>query len=127
MQDFPVFQHLSSGDILVFYRTGGIHKGVVSTIGIVENVVNPIGDFETLRKLCRKKSALEVDELKEYWDRYGGYKPFVINFLYAYSLKHRQNLSTLLDEKIFPNMDIVRTINELPMNSFVELVRLGKL
>lgn len=118
---------LSTGDILVFYRTGGIHKGVVSTIGIVEDVVNPVADFETLRKLCRKKSALEVGELKEYWDRYGGYKPFVINFLYAYSLKHRQNLRTLLDENIFPNMDIVRTINELPMDSFVELVRLGKL
>ncbi|MFT3884860.1 MAG: hypothetical protein QM724_05345 [Flavobacteriales bacterium] len=118
---------LSSGDILVFYRTGGIHKGVVSTIGIVESIVNPVADFEDLRKLCRKKSALEVNELKEYWERYSGYKPFVINFLYAYSLKHRQNLRTLLDAGIFPNMDIVRTINELPMNAFVELVRLGKL
>ncbi|MBZ0206990.1 MAG: hypothetical protein K8H89_11745 [Flavobacteriales bacterium] len=118
---------LSTGDILVFYRTGGIHKGVVSTIGIVENVVNPVADLDTLRKLCRKKSALEVEELKEYWERFGSYKPFVINFLYAYSLKHRQNLRSLLDAGIFPNMDIVRTINELPMNAFVELVRLGKL
>lgn len=116
---------LVSGDILVFYRTGGIHKGVVSTIGVVEDIVNPVPDFETLKKLCRKKSALEVNELKEYWERFGGYRPYVINFLYAYSLKHRQNLRTLLDQGIFPNMDIVRTINELPMNAFVKLVRLA--
>ncbi len=66
---------------------------------MVEDIVNPVPDFETLKKLCRKKSALEVNELKEYWERFGGYRPYVINFLYAYSLKHRQNLRTLLTKE----------------------------
>ena len=33
---------LKSGDILVFYRSGGMYKGVVTTIGIVENIVTDI-------------------------------------------------------------------------------------
>jgi len=36
------FRDLHSGDVIVFYRTGGYYAGVVSTIGIVEGVTTNI-------------------------------------------------------------------------------------
>jgi len=116
---------LKPGDTLVFYCTGGIYKGVVTTIGVVESVINPVRDFETLRFHSRKKTVLNVEQLHEFWDRNPHNRPCVVNFLYAFSLKRRPNLKELLDRGIFPNMDIVRTINELPMDAFVQLIRLA--
>lgn len=118
---------LRPGDTLIFYCTGGIYKGVATTIGIVESVINPVKDFETLRFYSRKKSVLNVEQLREFWDRNPRNRPCVVNFLHAFSLKPRPNLKELLDRGIFPNMDIVRTINELPFDSLKKLLSLVKL
>lgn len=116
---------LQPGDTLVFYRTGGMYKGVATTIGIVESVINPVKDFETLRFHSRKKSVLNVEQLHEFWERNPRNRPCVVNFMHAYSLKHRPTLKELLDLGIFPNMDIVRTINELPFTNLVALLKLA--
>ena len=58
-------RNLESGDIIIFYRTGGIHKGVVSTIGIVENVITSINNINDFILKCRKRSIFADDELKK--------------------------------------------------------------
>jgi hypothetical protein len=118
---------LRPGDTLIFYRTGGMYKGVATTIGIVESVINPVPDFETLRFHSRKRSVLNVEQLHEFWERNPRNRPCVVNFLHAYSLKTRPNLKALLEAGIFPNMDIVRTINEVPFESLKKLLILAKL
>lgn len=76
-------KNLSTGDLIVFYRTGGYYESVVTTIGIVENIVHPL-TIEKLKTVCKKRTALTDEELLEYWKRYRR-KPFVVNFLYAYT------------------------------------------
>lgn len=88
---------LRPGDIIVFYRTGGFHKSVVSTIGIVEKVNNNIASFEELVRICRKKTFFTPVQLKEFWDRSQHSRPFVVEFLYSYSLVKRPNLAKLIE------------------------------
>lgn len=110
---------MRSGDLLVFYRTGGTHKGVVTTIGMVESVVNPIASLEQLVAVCRNKSVLSKSELDKYWSRFPSLKPFVINFLYCYSLPRRPTLSTLVDLGIFASvLSIPRGISNLSETHF---------
>lgn len=118
-------RNLKSGDILVFYRSGGIYKGVATTIGIVENVIDDIQSFEQLIKVCRKRTALKENELKEYWDLYPNNRPFVINFLYTFSFKKRLTLKQMIDLGIFPNMETVKTINKIERKSLEQLITLS--
>ncbi|WP_276133223.1 PIN domain-containing protein [Polluticoccus soli] len=116
---------LAPGDIIVFYRTGGIYKGVATTIGIVENVVDGIPSFDELLQLCRKRTVLKPEELLGYWNRNPLSRPFVINFLYAFSFRRRITLREMLDEKILPNMDAVKTITQIEPANLSKLIKLA--
>lgn len=116
---------LKPGDTLIFYRTGGRYKGVATTIGIVESVINPVQDFETLRFHSRKKSVLNLEQLREFWDRNPRNRPCVVNFLHAFSLKRRPNLDELDRQRIILNNDRLMTINEVPFASLEKLIRLA--
>jgi predicted nucleic acid-binding protein len=116
---------LKPGDILVFYRTGGMYKGVATTIGIVENVITDLKAESDLIELCHKRSVLSEAELKEYWAKYPKNRPFVINFLYAFSFKKRITLKEMLDSGILPNMEAVKTITQLERGSFTKLINLS--
>lgn len=116
---------LRPGDTLIFYRTGGRYKGVATTIGIVESVINPVPDFETLRFHSRKKSVLNLEQLHEFWDRNPRNRPCIVNFLHAFSLKRRPNLDELDRERIILNNDRLMTINEVPFTSLEKLIRLA--
>lgn len=120
-------RNLKTGDIVVFYHSGGIYKGVATTIGIVEEAIDGIPSLDELRKICRKRSVLTDKELAEYWNRYPTLRPFVFNFLYAFSFKKRINLKQMLDSGILPNMDSVKTITKMEREEFTKLVRLAGL
>lgn len=85
---------LEVGDIIIFYRTGGYYKGVISTIGIVENVIVDIKDE---LDFCRKRSIFTDDGLKKHWNYNKTLRPFIVNFLYAYSFPKRIILKDLID------------------------------
>jgi len=87
------------GDLLVFYRTGGYYKSVVTTIGEVLEVKTDFQDENDFILYCRKKSVYPEQALREMW-RYSARKPFVVNFLYAYSFPHRINMKDLIDLKV---------------------------
>ncbi|MEN6488822.1 MAG: PIN domain-containing protein [Smithella sp.] len=88
---------LNTGDVIVFYRTGGYHAGVVSTIGIVENIITDIKDEHDFISKCRKRSIFTDDKLREHWNIYKSLRPFIVNFLYAYSFPKRINLKKLIE------------------------------
>lgn len=94
MEPYP-----SIGDILIFYRTGGYYKSVVTTIGEVIEVKSDFLDENDFILYCRKKSVYPEPSLREMW-RYSTRKPFVVNFLYAYSFPHRINMKELIDLKV---------------------------
>ena len=112
---------------MVFYRSGGIYAGVTTTIGIVENIVSEIKTVDDLIKLCHKRTVLTESELKQYWERFPGYKPFVINFLYAFSFVKRITLKEMLDKGILPSMESVKTITKMDRELFTQLITLSKI
>ncbi len=99
-------RNLSSGDTIVFYRTGGRYISVVTTIGIVENVVNP-STIEGLIDVCQQRTAFTDKELLEYWGKYAR-KPFVVNFLYAFSFPKKLNMDKLID------IGVLRDVTDAP-------------
>ncbi|MEE9214489.1 MAG: PIN domain-containing protein [Thermodesulfobacteriota bacterium] len=103
-----VFRELIPGDILLFYRTGGYYKGVMTTIGVVDSVITKInGEIEFIR-LCRKRSVFNDDGLKEFWNYNKSNRPFIANFLYLYSLPKRPNLKALID------LGVIKDISSAP-------------
>ncbi|HLK31142.1 MAG TPA: PIN domain-containing protein [Puia sp.] len=121
-------RNLSSGDVIIFYRTGGIYQGVATTIGIVENVILNIQNEEELIKLCRKRTVLKEDELKKFWNRYRTNKPFIVNFLYAYSFRKRPNLKQLMQLGVIPDIqDMPRGFREISWEIFTKLVKFSGL
>lgn len=83
-------RHLKSGDIILIYRMGETspkkYSSTVTTICIVENIIDNIKSFEQLRTICRKRTVITEEELKSrFWDKFPNYRPFVINFLFAHS------------------------------------------
>jgi len=118
-------RNLKTGDIVVFYRSGGVYKGVATTIGIVEEAIDGIPSLDELRKICRKRSVLTDKELAEYWNRYPTLRPFVFNFLCAFSFRKRITLKQMLDEGILPSMESVSTIKKMGRDEFTKLILLA--
>jgi len=103
---------LHKGDIVVFYRTGGYHRGVTTTIGLVESIHDNIKSEQEFIQLCRKRSIFGDDELRKHWrfKRPGKrwVKPFVINFLYIYTFQKRLNLANLI------KLGVIADVNSAP-------------
>jgi len=100
--------HPTSGDILIFYRTGGIHKSVISTIGLVQEVIYNIGTEAAFINHCRKGSVFPETELKAMWNYRKNSPPFVVRFLYIYSFPHRINMRSLIE------LGILKDVNDAP-------------
>ncbi|MBP8824424.1 MAG: hypothetical protein KBH07_12350 [Flavobacteriales bacterium] len=99
---------LNTGDVILFYRTGGAHKGVATTVAIVESVIDNIRSEEELIEVCRKRTVLSTGQLREFWNYHKTLKPFVINLLYAHSIRRRPNLVRLVE------LGVVPAVNQLP-------------
>lgn len=117
-------RNFNSGDVIVFYRTGGIHLGVLTTIAIVESVKSDLKSETELIDYCKRKTVLDENKLKDFWNRFDKFKPFVINFLYAYSFPKRPNLARIIDLGIIKApTEIPRGIWELGWNNFGKILK----
>ena len=91
---------LRPGDLIIFYRTkpegkSGWYHSVATTLGIVQEVINPITSLTAFLEACRKRSVFTDEELTHQWRDQSWPRPFVVNFLYVYSLPRRPNLKEL--------------------------------
>ena len=115
---------LNTGDLIVFYRTGGYYKSVITTIGIVDELFYPT-TLNELTNACRKRTALSDKELQNYWNLYQR-KPFVVNFLYAYTLPNPfvLNLKRLIEIGVISGVDNApRGFKEIGWDSFVKIYK----
>jgi predicted nucleic acid-binding protein len=101
------FRDLQPGDVLVFYRTGGYHKSVVTTFGIVERTHLNIPSEQKFIELCRKRSVFPDAELTKHW-RHKSDRPFIVEFLYAYSFPKRPTMKDLIDN------GVIKDVNSAP-------------
>jgi len=117
--------NLASGDLLIFYRTGGKYKSVITTIGIVETVSAPVPDLSTFLQLCRKRSVFSDAELKQQWySSPHGAKPYVVSFLYSYSFPDRLILKRLIELGIVRDVwSAPRGFTEIDDESFRTIIR----
>src|SRR6185503_11483897 len=100
-------RNLQPGDRVVFYRTGGYHAGVATTVGVIESVITDIPDVQTFIRLCRKRSVFTDEELVQHWNYIRNNPPFIVNFLYVGSFKRRPNLKWLIDNEVIAGVDSV--------------------
>jgi len=115
-------RNLNPGDLIIFYRTGGNYQGVVSTIGIVESVIDNIPSEEKFIGLCRKRSVFSDAELKKYWNWTPNNRPFIVNFLYVDSFPTpKVNLNRLRELNIINSAP--RGFEPIENSKFVELMR----
>lgn len=118
-------RNLTPGDLIIFYRTGGNYQGVVSTIGIVESVIDNIPSEEKFINLCRKRSVFSDAELKSYWNWTPNNRPFIVNFLYVDSFPTpKVNLNKLRELNIINSAP--RGFEPIENTKFVELMREAK-
>jgi len=98
-------RNLKSGDVIIFYRTGGYYKSVVTTAGIVEKIIDNIPTEQDFIRLCRKRSVFTDKELSKQWNLYRTMRPFIVNFLYVYSFPNRINLQRLIEIEVIPSVN----------------------
>lgn len=99
MEPYP-----KTGDILVFYRTGGYYQSVVTTIGEVLEVKSNFQSEDEFILYCRKRSVYPEKELRDMW-KYSPKKPIVVSFLYVYSFPHRINMQKLIELNVLRGTD----------------------
>ena len=119
---------LKAGDIIVFYRTAeagkdAYYSSVVSTIGVVESVVNNIKSESDFISLCRKRSVFTDQQLKEHWNYNPKWRPFIVNFLYVYSFPKRPNRKDLIDLGIFASGYAPRGFDRISQESFEQILK----
>jgi predicted nucleic acid-binding protein len=100
-------RNLNTGDIIVFYRTGGYYESVVTTIGIVESVITDIKDPQHFIDLCKKRSVFSDKALLEFW-HFKKSRPFIVNFLYTYSFPKRINMKRLIE------LGVIQSVHSAP-------------
>jgi rRNA-processing protein FCF1 len=117
-------KNIKGGDVIIFYRTGGYYKGVITTIGIIEEVIfNVIDDNDFIAK-CRKRSVFTDDNLKKHWNYNQSLRPFIVNFLYAYSFPKRINLKRLIEVGVIQNVESApRGFQRISVEQFNTLIK----
>ena len=102
-------KNLKTGDLILFYRTktpgtSAYYTSVLTTIGVVDNIYKNIDSEKEFINLCRKRSVFSDDDLRKHWN-YKPIRPFVVNFLYLYSLPKKLNLKSLINLGVIPNVN----------------------
>ena len=119
-----IFRSLQPGDTILFYRTGGHYKGVVTTLGIVDKVHLNIQDEDQFLRLCRKRSVFTNKELRQHWNYKSSSRPFVVEFLYAYSFPKRPNLAKLREANVIQNAP--RGFEQISENQLSQVLSLSQ-
>lgn len=118
--------HPKIGDILIFYRTGGYYKSVVSTIGVAQEIKYNFKDEDDFVLYCRKSSVFPEDQLRAMW-RFSQIKPFVVRFLYIYSFPHRVNMKELIDLQVLSGVnDAPRGFKPITKEQFNSILKATK-
>lgn len=70
---------------------------VITTIGIVENVIDWISSLEDFVNFSRKRSLFNDEELKDFRNSDQNNHPFIVNFSHVLSLEKKLNLKRLME------------------------------
>ena len=75
------------------------YKSVVSTIAIVDEIIENIRSEDELLSICQNRSVFTVDELKGFWHKHR-YNLKILKFIFVKSLSKRLTLGYLWEHNI---------------------------
>lgn len=119
---------LRPGDIVVFYRTKSPdgpawYTSVATSIGVIQDVIVGIPDLNAFLSACRKRSVFSDVELTEHWNYNRSNRPFVVNFLFVYSLPKRPNFKALTEAGVL--VQAPRGFEPLSDSAFARLLEIS--
>lgn len=92
------------GDLILFYRMGANgenkkYKSVISTIAIVDEIIENIHTEKELLSLCQNRSVFTIDELKRFWSKHRCNLK-ILKFIFVKSLTKRLTLGYLWEHNV---------------------------
>ena len=105
---------IKTGDVLLFYLSKT--KKAVTTIGIVDAVFNKFDDFDDMYRLVRKRTAYNINKLKESFRN----DKLVILFKFYYSIPKYVTYDFLKRLNIIAGS--IQTITEIDLNNFNKIL-----
>lgn len=116
-------RNINKNDLIIFYRTGGYFKSVITTLAIVEDVIHNFNTFDEFKSKCKNRSVLKENKLWEFWNYNDKSRPFLINFIYTYSFPKRINLKQLIDLNIIKSIDDApRGLKKISVDEFNKII-----
>lgn len=114
------------GDLLLFYRIGDKepkkYNSVVSTVGIIDEIIEGIKSEEELLQLCQNRSVFSASDLKGFWSNQR-YNLKIIKFIFVKSLTKRLILEYLWDNGIVEYYKGPRSFMKLTDKQFDMILR----
>ena len=115
------------GDLILFYRMGLLgenkkYKSVVSTIAIVDEIIENIRSESELLSLSQNRSVFTKDELKGFWKNHS-YNIKVLKFIFVKSLTKRLTLGYLWEHNIIPAPGGPRPFTKLSDEQFNMIIQ----
>jgi hypothetical protein len=97
---------------------------VVTTIGLVESAIDNIANEEDFIRLCRKRSVFTDRELERHWNYNKRNRPFIVNFIYAYSFPKRINMKRLIEIGVITSVeDAPRGFTQITAKNLKDVLR----
>lgn len=115
------------GDLILFYRMGAYgenkkYKSVVSTVAIVDEIIDDIHSESELLSICQNRSVFTPAELKSFWVRHRNSLK-VLKFIFVKSLTKRLTLGYLWEHNIVQAPGGPRPFTKLSDEQFDMIVR----
>lgn len=115
------------GDLILFYRMGEEggkkkYKSVVSTIAIVDEIIENISSENELLSLCQNRSVFTKEELKYFWKKQR-FNIKVLKFIFVKSLVKRLPLGYLWEHNIIQAPNGPRPFTEITDAQFSMIIR----
>lgn len=120
-------QYVHSGDFILFYRMGeevGRKKyaSVLTTVGIVDEIIENISSCEQLLALCQNRSVFSEMELRGFWNCHA-HNLKVLKFIFVKSLTKRLTLEYLWNNGIVDAPRGPRPFHQLTNAQYNQILR----
>ena len=121
-----IFKDLQQGDNIIFYRTGGLYQGVITTIGVVNRILYP-RTLDEFKVCCKRRTIFTDSELERHWNYNIRYRPFVVEFLYNYSFPiPKVNLKALCDADVLSIENMPRGFYRISQDKFDKILEMTR-
>ena len=120
-------RNIKPGDLILFYRMGGDgtnkkYTSVLSTLGIVDQIVYNFDDKAEYLKHCQNRSVFSDADLNKFWESHR-YNLMILKFIYVKSLTKRLTLEYLWNNDIILAPKGPRPFTRITNSQFNQIIK----